>query len=322
MFPERRMRRLRKSDGIRRLVRETRLTVDDLVCPVFVGEGLKTPHVIDSMPGVRRIPPDMVSQEITCIHEAGISAVMLFGIPQSKDSEGTAAYDPNGVVQNAIRNARKAVPEMVLMADVCMCQYTLSGHCGILCDGTVDNDSTIRTMGMIAVSYARMGIDIVSPSGMMDGQVATIRTALDGAGFTDVSIMSHSAKHNSAMYAPFRDAADGAPQFGDRSGYQMPYTNPREAMAEVSLDISEGADIVMIKPAMMYLDLIAGVKRRFDVPVAAYSVSGEYAMIRAAHTKGWLDGPRVMLEVLGSIKRAGADIIVTYSAMEAAELLS
>ncbi len=322
MFPKRRLRRLRKSEGMRRLMRETRLAADDLVCPIFVGEDLEEPRPVGSMPEVQRIPPDMVSGEVRGIRDMGIPAVMFFGVPESKDSEGTSSYAADGVVQNAIREARKAAPDMVIMADVCMCQYTSSGHCGILRGGEVDNDSTLQSLGMVAASYARVGVDVVSPSAMMDGQVAAIRAALDGAGYVDVAILSHAAKHHSVMYSPFRDAVDCSPKFGNRAGYQMPYTNPREAMAEVALDVSEGADMVMIKPAMTYLDLVAEAKRRFDVPVAAYHVSGEYAMIRAAHMKGWLDGSQAVLEILGSIKRAGADIILTYSAKEAAELLS
>ncbi len=322
MFPERRLRRLRKSEGMRRLVRETRVTVNDLVCPVFVGEGLDVPKTVGSMSGIQRIPPEMVAAEISGIWKMGIPAVMLFGIPESKDVAGSSSYDEEGVIQGAIREARRAAPEMVIMADVCMCQYTSTGHCGIVREGIVDNDSTILSLGKIAASYARAGVDVVSPSAMMDGQVATIRSSLDEAGFSEVAIMSHAAKHYSTMYSPFRDVADCTPQFGDRRGYQMPYNNPREAMAEVESDIFEGADIVMIKPAMAYLDLVAEARRRFGVPVAAYSVLGEYAMVHAANSMGWLDGPRTILEILSSIKRAGADVIVTYFAKDAAGLLS
>jgi porphobilinogen synthase len=303
-------------------MRETRVTVDDLVCPVFVGEGLDAPKMVGSMSGIRRIPPEMVAEEISEIWRMGIPSVMLFGIPESKDTNGTSSYDEVGVVQNAIREAKKTVPEMVIMADVCMCQYTSTGHCGIVTEGVVDNDSTIQSLGKISTSYARAGVDVVSPSAMMDGQVSAIRSSLDEAAFQDVMIMPHSVKHYSTMYSPFRDAAYCSPQFGDRQEYQMSYANPREAMMEVESDISEGADIVMIKPAMAYLDLVAETKRRFDVPVAAYSVSGEYAMVHAAHSLGWLDGPRATLEILSSIKRAGADIIVTYFAKDAAGLLS
>ena len=322
LFPERRLRRMRQSESMRRLVRQTKVTVEDLVYPLFVGEGLDSPKTVGSMSGIRRIPPDMVAEEISCVWEMGISSVMLFGIPLKKDEDGKSSYDEGGVVQNAIRAARRSVPEMVIMADVCMCEYTSTGHCGIIRDGTVDNDLTIQSLGRIAASYARAGVDVVSPSAMMDGQVNAIRSALDGYGHEGVAIMSHAAKHSSVMYSPFRDVADCTPQFGDRRGYQMPYTNPREAMLEVQSDIEEGADIVMIKPAMTYLDLVAEARRRFDVPVAAYNVSGEYAMVHAAHSMGWLDRSQAILEILGSIKRAGADIIVTYFAKEAAGLLS
>lgn len=322
MFPERRLRRLRKSEGMRRLVRQTRVVVDDLVCPVFVGEGLDAPQAVNSMPGVQKLPPDMVADEVSRIWKMGIPSVLLFGTSQKRDAEGTASYDKNGIVQNAIRAVRKSVPEMVIMADVCMCEYTDARHCGIVRDGVVDNDSTIRHLGRIATSYARAGVDVVSPSSMMDGQVAAVRSALDENGHADVAIMSQTAKHSSALYSPFRDAADSAPRFADRQEYQVPYTNPREAMLEVESDIAEGVDIVMIKPAIAYLDLVAAARRRFDVPVAAFNTSGEYAMVRAAHSMGWMDGPRAMLEILGSIKRAGADIIVTYFAKDMADILS
>ena len=319
-FPARRLRRLRKSEGMRRLVRETRATPDDLVCPVFVEEGLDSRKPVGSMSGIDRIPLEMVREEVREIHGLGIPAIMLFGIPQEKDLEGTASHDDDGIVQNAIREARAGQPEMVIMADVCMCQYTSTGHCGIYRDGAVDNDATIGSLSRIAASYARAGVDVVSPSAMMDGQVAAIRAGLDGEGFDGVAIMSHAAKHSSSLYAPFREAADCAPQFGDRKGYQAPYTNPREAMMEVEADIEEGADIVMIKPALPYLDLVAEARRRFSVPIAAYNTSGEYALVHAAHMQGWINGADVTQEILGSIKRAGADIIVTYFAKDAARM--
>ena len=322
MFPGRRLRRLRKSEGMRRLVRESRLGADDLVYPVFVEEGLEAPRDIGSMSGIQRLPPDTVGVEAQEIRKEGIRAIMLFGIPARKDGAGSSAYDGQGVVQNAIRAVRRAVPDMVIMADVCMCQYTDTGHCGIYGEGGVDNDATIECLGRIAASYAGAGVDVVAPSAMMDGQVAAIRGSLDADGFVDVAIMSHAAKHRSTFYSPFRDAADCAPQFGDRAGYQMPYTNSREAAREMAADVAEGADIVMIKPALAYLDLVAEARRRFDLPVAAYSVSGEYALVQAAHLKGWVDRDAAMLEILGSIKRAGADIIVTYFAREVARLLS
>lgn len=319
-FPTRRLRRLRKSEGMRRLVRETRVTPDDLVCPVFVEEGLDSRKPVGSMSGIDRIPLGMVREEVREIYGLGIPAIMLFGIPREKDIEGTASYDGDGIVQNAIREARAGQPEMVIMADVCMCQYTSTGHCGIYRDGTVDNDATIDSLSKIAASYARAGVDVVSPSAMMDGQVAAIRAGLDGEGFGEVAIMSHAAKHRSTLYSPFREAADCAPQFGDRKGYQVPYTNRREAMMEVEADIEEGADMVMIKPALPYLDLVAEARRLFSVPIAAYNVSGEYALVQAAHMQGWINGADVTQEMLGSIKRAGADIIVTYFAKDAARM--
>ena len=321
MFPKQRLRRLRKSAGMRRLVQESRLSLDDLVCPIFVGEGLTEPQIIQSMPGIQRIPPSMVYEEMQKIQADGISAVMLFGVPETKDSLGSSAYDKDGVVQNAIRETRRSTPDMVIMADVCMCQYTDTGHCGIYRKGTVDNDATIRYLAEIAASYAKVGVDVVSPSAMMDGQVAAIRTRLDYEGYTDVAILAHAAKHHSSLYTPFRDAASCAPKCGDRSEYQMSYANSRQAMMEVASDITEGADIIMIKPAIPYLDLVAEARRRFDVPVAAYNVSGEYALVHAADAQGLIDKDAVMLEMLGSIKRAGADIIVTYFAREVSRLL-
>ncbi len=306
---------------MRRLLRESAVTVDDLVCPVFVGEGLESREPIGSMTGIERIPLDMVRDEILDIRDMGIPAVMLFGIPQNKDEKGSSAYDDNGIVQKAIAESRKATDDMVIMADVCMCQYTSTGHCGIYEDGRIDNDTSISYLGRIAASYAKVGVDVVSPSAMMDGQVSAIRTQLDDGGFGHVAIMSHTAKHRSSLYSPFRDAADCAPKFGDRRSYQVPYTNMREAMAEVQADVDEGVDIVMIKPALPYLDLVAEVRRRLDLPVAAYSVSGEYALVQAAHNNGWIDKTAVTREILGSIKRAGADIIITYFAKDIARLL-
>ncbi len=321
MFPKKRLRRLRKSDGIRRLVQESRLSVDDLVYPILIGEGLSEPQTTKSMPDIQIMPPHMIHDEMQKIQEDGISAVMLYGIPQRKDGIGSSAYDKDGVVQNAIRETRRSTPDMVIMADVSMCQYTDTGHCGIYGKDTVDNDATIRYLGEIAASYAKVGVDVVSPSAMMDGQVAAIRSRLDDEGYTNVTIMSQSAKHHSSLYAPFRDTADCAPKWGDRSEYQISYTNSRQAMLEVASDIAEGADIIMIKPAAMYLDLVAESRRRFDVPIAAYSASGEYALVHAAHTQGLIDKDAVILEMLGSIKRAGADIIVTYFAPEVSRLL-
>ena len=321
-FPTRRLRRLRRTDGLRRLVRDTRVVPSDLVYPIFVDEGIDDRKPLGSISGIDKIPLEMVGDEVREVYDLGIPAIMLFGIPENKDSEGTSAYDDAGIIQNAIKEARKGQREMVIISDVCMCQYVTTGHCGLYKEGSVDNDSTIDVLGKIAVSYARAGADMVSPSAMMDGQVATIRAALDSQRFDNVSIMPHTTKHFSSLYAPFRVAARSAPQFGERDGYQVPYTNPREAMMEVETDIEEGADIIMIKPAIMYLDLVAETRRRFDVPIAAFSVSGEYALARAAHIQGWVDQARLAQEMLGSIKRAGADIIITYFAKDIAKSLT
>ena len=321
-FPATRLRRLRRSGSIRELVRETRLAASDLVCPIFVDES-GTPSRIDSMPGLSRIGPDDVASEAGSIHDLGIRAVMLFGVPSSKDDAASSAYAPDGVVQEAIRSVRDSHGDaLAIMSDVCLCQYTPSGHCGLVGDGnSIDNDTSLEALSRIAVSQARAGTDVVSPSAMMDGQVSAIRAALDGAGFGDVAIMSHSAKHASSFYAPFRDAASCAPQFGDRRSYQVPYTGARASMQEIAADIEEGVDIVMIKPALAYLDIIAETRRRFDVPVAAYSVSGEYALVKAAESRDMVDGTAVALEILHAIKRAGASVIVTYFAKEAAAAL-
>ena len=314
-FPIKRLRRLRKSEKIRDLVKEVSLSPKDLICPVFVEEGIQTKKQIQSMPAIERFPLSDVVNEVDAIAELGIPAVMLFGIPQNKDDEGTSAFVDHGIVQKAITEIRKNFGnKIVIMSDVCLCQYTLSGHCGLVKGENIDNDSSIATLSKIAVSQAKSGVDIVSPSAMMDGQVYAIRNSLDDAGFSDVAIMSHSAKHRSNFYSPFRDAADCAPQFSDRRTYQVPFTNPREAMREVETDINEGVDIVMIKPALTYLDLIAETKRRFNVPVSAYSVSGEYALVKGAAMQGWIDEDAMAQEILYSIKRAGADMIVTYFA--------
>ena len=314
-FPIRRLRRLRKTEKIRDLVKEVSLSPKDLICPVFVEEGIHTKKQIQSMPAIERFPLSDVVNEVDAIAELGIPAVMLFGIPQNKDNEGTSAFVDHGIVQKAIAEIRKNFSDKILiMSDVCLCQYTISGHCGLVKGENIDNDSSIATLSKIAVSQAKSGVDIVSPSAMMDGQVYAIRNSLDDAGFSDVAIMSHSAKHRSNFYSPFRDAADCAPQFSDRRTYQVPFTNPREAMREVETDINEGVDIVMIKPALTYLDLIAETKRRFNVPVSAYSVSGEYALVKGAAMQGWIDEDAMVQEILYSIKRAGADMIVTYFA--------
>lgn len=322
-FPNRRLRRLRKSEKIRELVQETRLSTKDFICPVFIQEDLKKSVKIDSMPDIERFPLDGINDEVGRIIDLGIPAIMLFGLPSSKDDVGSAAFDENGIVQKAITQIRKNFGDKIaIMADVCLCQYTKSGHCGIIKDNKIDNDSSIETLAKIAVSQAKAGVDVVSPSAMMDGQVITIRRGLDDAGFSDVAIMSHSAKHRSSFYSPFRDAAECAPQFGDRKTYQIPFSNAREAMREVEMDVNEGVDIVMIKPALAYLDLIAETKKRFNVPVSAYSVSGEYALVKGAAKQGWIQENDVITEILYSIKRAGADMIVTYFAKSGAKILN
>jgi porphobilinogen synthase len=321
-FPIKRLRRLRKSEKIRDLVKEVSLSPKDLICPVFVEEGIQTKKQIQSMPAIERLPLSDVVNEVDAIADLGIPAVMLFGIPQNKDNEGTSAFVDHGIVQKAITEIRKNFGDKILiMSDVCLCQYTVSGHCGLVKGENIDNDSSIATLSKIAVSQAKSGVDVVSPSAMMDGQVHAIRNSLDDAGFSDVAIMSHSAKHRSNFYSPFRDAAECAPQFSDRRTYQVPFTNPREAMREVETDINEGVDIVMIKPALTYLDLIAETKRRFNVPVSAYSVSGEYALVKGAAMQGWIDEEEMTKEILYSMKRAGADMIVTYFAKHIAEKL-
>ena len=321
-FPIRRLRRLRKTEKIRDLVQEISLSPKDLICPIFVEDGIQTKKQIQSMPAMERLPLSDVVNEVDAIAELGIPAVMLFGIPQNKDDEGTSAFVDHGIVQKTISEIRKNFGnKIVIMADVCLCQYTSSGHCGLVRDEVIDNDSSIATLSKIAVSQAKAGVDVVSPSAMMDGQVAAIRNSLDNEGFSDVSIMSHSAKHRSNFYSPFRDAAECAPQFSDRRTYQVPFTNPREAMREVETDINEGVDIVMIKPALTYLDLIAETKRKFNIPVSAYSVSGEYALVKGAAMQGWVDEDAMTKEILYSIKRAGADMIVTYFAKSVASNL-
>ena len=314
-FPTRRLRRLRNTEKMRELVQETHLSPKDLICPVFVQEDIETRKQAESMPAIERLPLSDVTNEVQEISDLGIPAIMLFGIPKSKDDEGNSAFADDGIVQKAISDIRKSFDDkIVIMSDVCLCQYTSSGHCGIIKDMKIHNDSSIATLAKIAVSQAKAGVDVVSPSAMMDGQVVAIRQSLDDAGFTDVAIMSHSAKHRSHFYSPFRDVAHCAPQFGDRKSYQVPYTNPRESLREVETDINEGVDIVMIKPALAYLDLIAETKKRFNVPVSAYSVSGEYALVKAAANQGWVDEKDMTNEILYSIKRAGADMIVTYFA--------
>ena len=323
-FPRLRLRRLRRGGTWRRVVRETSLSTDDLVYPLFAvgGEAVRNP--VASMPGVFQLSVDLIVEEAREVHALGISAVILFGVPDEgeKDAEGSAGYDPEGLVPTAIRAIRGAVPDLLVWADVCLCEYTDHGHCGLLTEeGEVDGDSSLPLLARAALVYAEAGADAVAPSDMMDGRVGAIRTVLDDAGLTNVPIVSYAAKYASAFYGPFRDVAQSAPSFGDRKGYQMDPANADEALREVELDIEEGADIVMVKPAGPYLDVIFRVKETFGMPTAAYQVSGEYALIKAAADKGWVDEERVMLESLVAIKRAGADLIVTYYAKEAARVL-
>jgi len=317
-----RFRRLRANEGLRRLVQETRLSPRDFVYPLFVTHGREVRAEISSMPGQYHLSLDSLADEPEELRELRVRAVLLFGLPAAKDDVGSEAYADDGIVQEAVRAFKSADPDLVVITDVCLCEYTSHGHCGLITDGEVDNDRSLELLARTAVSHARAGADLVAPSDMMDGRVAAIRLALDGEGFATTPIMAYSAKYASAFYGPFREAAESAPQFGDRRGYQMDPPNAREALREIETDIDEGADIVMVKPALPYLDVISQARQRFDLPLAAYNVSGEYAMVHAAARNGWLDGPRAMLEVLTSIKRAGADIIITYHAKEAARLLN
>ena len=320
-FPIHRPRRLRRTEALRRMVRETDLRPSDFIYPLFVVEGRGVRKPVPSMPGIDNLSVDLAVEEAKRARAVGVPAVILFGIPGHKDPRGTGAWAEDGIVQKALRAMKEAVPELQLLADICLCEYTDHGHCGVIHGGEVDNDQSLPLLAQMAVSCARAGADIVAPSDMMDGRVAAIRTALDGAGLSRIPILSYAAKYASGFYGPFREAAQSTPQFGDRRGYQMDPGNVRVALKEVALDLDEGADLVMVKPALSYLDVISRVKERFDVPVAAYNVSGEYAMVKAAAANGWIDGERVMMEILTSIKRAGADLILTYHAVEAAELL-
>ena len=320
-FPINRPRRLRRTDTLRRMIRETRLSPDDFIQPYFVCPGRDVKKPVGAMPGVAQMSVDNVVGAARETFAAGVPAVILFGIPQHKDATGSEAWNDNGEVQRAIREIKERVPGLVVVTDVCMCEYTDHGHCGVVRNNDVDNDATLELLVREALSHARAGADIVAPSDMMDGRVGAIRTALDDEGFGEVAIMAYSAKFASAFYGPFREAAESAPQFGDRRSYQMDPPNGDEAMREVALDLEEGADIVMVKPALPYLDLIYRVKQEFNVPVAAYNVSGEYSMIRAAGMNGWIDEERATLEVLTSIKRAGADMILTYFATAVAQHL-
>ncbi len=318
-----RFRRRRRSEALRGLTAETRLSASDFIYPMFVtgGAGLRRP--IDPMPGCYQLSVDEAVKEAGKAHGAGVPAVLLFGLPASKDDLGTSAMDPDEAVQRAVGEIKSSMPELCVITDVCLCEYTSHGHCGALtAEGEVDNDATLPLLAGAALSHARAGADAVAPSAMMDGQVASIRASLDGAGFHSTAILGYSAKYASAFYGPFRTAADSAPSFGDRRGYQMQPANRSEAMGEIAADVEEGADMVMVKPALAYLDVIAEAKRRFDVPVAAYNVSGEYSMLHAAAANGWIDGRRAVLEVLTSIKRAGADAIITYSACDASRWLA
>jgi len=320
-FPLVRMRRLRRSETLRGMVRETELKVHDFIAPMFVCGGGGVSEEIASMPGVFRYSVDKLVEKAKELAGLGIPAVILFGIPEAKDARGSEAYDPNGIIPRAIRALKDELPEMVVIADVCLCEYTDHGHCGLVEGDRILNDPTLALLGKAAVAYARAGADVVAPSDMMDGRVAAIRRALDEAGFEEVIILSYAAKYASAFYGPFRDAAHSTPSFGDRRSYQMDPPNAREAMREIVLDVEEGADMVMVKPALPYLDVIRMARNRFDLPIAAYQVSGEYAMLVAAEENGWIDGERCMLEALVSIKRAGADVILTYFAERAAKIL-
>ncbi|EMS71085.1 Delta-aminolevulinic acid dehydratase [Ruminiclostridium cellobioparum subsp. termitidis CT1112] len=316
-----RPRRLRTSPGLRKLVRETNINVEDFIYPMFVAEGAGIEREIASMPGINHYSVDRLLFQLEKVQKAGIPGVLLFGVPDEKDEVGTGAFCSDGIVQKALRQAKQRFPELVLSADLCLCEYTSHGHCGIIKDNKIDNDLTLEVLAKAAVSLADAGADIIAPSDMMDGRVAAIRKALDGSSFTDKAIMAYSAKYASAFYGPFRDAAGSAPAFGDRKTYQMDYHGRKEAMKEIELDIDEGADIIMVKPALAYLDIIHEAASRYDYPLAAYNVSGEYCMIKAAAGKGWIDEKGAALESLTAIKRAGAVIIISYFAIDAAAWL-
>ena len=320
-FPQVRMRRMRESPILRHLAQETRISISDFIYPIFVTHGRGVRNPIDPMPGMYQLSLDNLIPEIDEVVSLGIGAVLLFGLPATKDPEGTEAYEPSGIVQEAIRVIKQTAPNMLVITDVCLDEFTDHGHCGVIRNGRVDNDATLELLARMAVCQAEAGADVVAPSAMMDGQVAAIRTGLDSTGFEHLPIMAYSAKYASSFYGPFRVAADSAPQFGDRRGYQMDIANSREAMREIQMDIDEGADIIMVKPALSYLDVIAQARKAFGYPMAAYNVSGEYAMVKAATENEWIDGQRITLEILTSIKRAGADMIISYHAKEAARWL-
>ncbi|PKN37994.1 MAG: porphobilinogen synthase [Deltaproteobacteria bacterium HGW-Deltaproteobacteria-2] len=321
-FPEYRARRLRKNENFRRLIRETKLSVDDLVYPLFAVPGKSVKKPITSMPGQFQLSVDYIAKEAQKAHELGILAVLLFGIPAKKDEMATGAFAKDGIVQQAVKRIKNEVPDILVITDVCLCEYTSHGHCGMLEKDDVQNDATLEVLAETALSQARAGADMVAPSAMMDGQVTAIREALDENAFENIPIMAYAAKYASSFYGPFREAAESAPQFGDRKSYQMDPANADEAIREMSLDVGEGADIIMVKPALAYLDIICRAKQEFDLPIAAYNVSGEYSMIKAAAQLGWIDEEKAMVESLTSIKRAGADIIITYFAPEIAKLLN
>lgn len=321
-FPIYRPRRLRRNSNLRELVAETRLSVDDLIYPMFVMPGKNKKVPVKSMPGIYKQSIDNLIKEIREAKKLGIKAILLFGIPESKDEMGTEGYHEHGIIQKAVREIKKKVKDILVITDVCMCEYTSHGHCGIIKDGDVDNDETLEYLAKMSLSHVEAGADIVAPSDMMDGRVGVIRDELDNSGYQNVAIMSYAAKYASAFYGPFREAAESPPQFGDRRSYQMDPPNIREAMREIKLDIEEGADIVMVKPALPYLDVIRAAREEFDHPIAAYQVSGEYSMVKAAGKLGWIDEELVIMETLISIKRAGADLILTYFAKDAAKVLS
>jgi len=316
------LRRLRQTPALRALVKETSLVPGDFIYPIFVREGATQPEPIESMPGIERLPVSMLAKEAKEIAKAGIGAVLLFGLPETKDETAAASRNPNGVVQNAIKTMKDAAPELIVMTDVCICAYTDHGHCGVLCGNRIDNDATLPLLAEMAVSHAAAGADVVAPSSMMDEQVLALRNALDESDFSSTAVMGYSAKYASAFYGPFREAADSAPSFGDRSSYQHDFANLRHSRREIRQDELEGADILMVKPGLAYLDVVAEARRISDLPIAAYSVSGEYSMIKAAAERGWLDERKIALETLTAFRRAGADLIITYFAKDAAQWLN
>lgn len=320
-FPSYRPRRMRRNENIRRMVRETHLRVEDLIYPMFSAFGENIKNEISSMPGIYQQSIDNIVIEAKEVYELGIPAVVLFGIPETKDAVGSDAYCASGIIQNTIRAIKKEVPDLTVITDVCMCEYTDHGHCGIIKDGDVDNDSTLELLAKEALSHAQAGADIVAPSDMMDGRIGVIRDILDENGFDQIPVMSYAVKYASAYYGPFREAADSTPEFGDRRSYQMDPANRLEALREANQDVAEAADFLMVKPALSYLDIVRDLKDNFDLPLVAYNVSGEYSMVKAAAEKDWIDGDRVMMETLLGMKRAGADLIITYHAKEAAQLL-